>query len=103
MVSRCEMPDALNVFRPANLGRILRAGDDHSSLNPAARRLNKELVEDGLAIVAVGSHIAEIPAGNRLLRKILKRVDRTVERNRAASAELFFDAAQQRAAGEREI
>ena len=57
---RCSMRSTLAGQR--DVGRILRAGDDEAACRPAARRLQQQALERRLAVVAVGAHVAEVPA-----------------------------------------
>src|SRR5579885_3215061 len=103
MQLRLEMKDAADVLRPANRRRVSRAGDGEAPLRPAAGGLDQKPVERGLAVVAIGPEITEIPTLLDRLGIVEPGINRTVESARHRRAEAGFDAPQSGTAGEREI
>src|SRR5205814_4311623 len=74
MSARREMNDALHVARPAKFFRILRTGDDESSIRPLPRRFEQQSIERRLAIVAVRAEVSEVPAKFAIFGVVMRRI-----------------------------
>lgn len=103
MFARRKVDFAVHVRGPANLLRIHGPRNRKPPLLPEARRLQHETFERGLAVIAVGSEIAQIPPVGARLRAVLFRIDGAVESARHWRSVLVFDQPQNRSAGERKI
>ncbi len=79
----------MDVLGPHELGRIARAADDEAALLQAARRLDQQALDGGLAIGGVGPEVRGVGGEARVAGRgaMHRRIDRAVERGDRARAE----------------
>ena len=85
-----QMPHEIDVRRPREVVRILRAADQEAPVRRAPRRLDEQRFERCLPVFRIGAEIGEIGAIVRLCRRRPMHVgiDMAVERCDVAGTEL---------------
>jgi hypothetical protein len=60
VLQRREVADEIDIGRPGEVGRILRAADKEAALGPLSRRFHEEALDRRLPVRRVGSKVGEI-------------------------------------------
>jgi hypothetical protein len=94
-----EVDFAIHIPGPLDGFGIHRADHREAAFRPPARRLEHERFEDGLAIVTVGSEVAEVPPAGPRRGTIQFGVDGAIEHACDGGSVPALDEAQRRAAG----
>src|ERR1700686_2399582 len=104
-MARVQVHDALDVPRPLNARRILRSSHDELFVRKPAGWNAEQLVNFGLTVRGVRTHVAQVARKPGLQRKVtvLFGIDRTIERNRKTRSQFLLQPFQHRTAGKAEI
>src|SRR5690606_2209553 len=100
---RRQMLYTVDVRRPLDFLRILRARDHEPTTGEAPGRLYEQLLERALPVGAVRPHIADVPQFRPRHGAVSPRIDHAVERGRAADIVLTLQLSEAGPAGERQI
>src|SRR6185312_6959722 len=98
MPPRREMANATDVFGPAQLRGVLRAGEDETAMPQFLCRTGEEFVQFLLTIGGVRAHVTQVALipPEQATRVILLRFEGAIERQSTAGAELALELLQDR-------
>ena len=100
-----KMPDRAHIFRPPELGWVLRTRDYEPAMGQFLSRTCQEFIHLRLAIGGIRPHIAQVAciAAEHPARIVVLGFERTIQRQRMAGAELALQLRQNRSSREAEV
>ena len=103
MVGGPDVFEALDIVRPSDRCRVLRARHDETQMGSPPSRIDQEALQHRLSVVAIGSEVAQVPSRWVVARTVALGVDAAIKRSRSWRTELPRQTIEHRAAGEGEI